>query len=539
MHEFWKKLPAIIPLLLIAGSLALSQFEWEALSLLPSLVAILSVVLLRNALLGLLIGSFSGVVLLAKGNLAEAFIQFFNKHLIPALQSEWNLSVLIFTLLLGGFAALLEKGRGFEALLEKWMRDSKNSGQQVQWSAYFMGLLCFFDGLASSLLTGKSFRPLADRVGVSRAKLSYIVDSTSSAVACVSIMSTWIAYQLSMIKSGYSLAGKEDVQPFKVFLGSIPNNFYCWFTLILLAVVIRRNWNPGPMAQFETNGNQTGNLFHPATNSFGKQKGKVWHFLVPLLTLVGFLLIGLYWNGIGKEPILPVNFTRIKDAFGNAQSNLVLLYCTTLACLVAYICNNGSIHESGSSASEVFMEGVQRFFAPCLILISAWCLSSTLKELEASNYLISLLSDQMPVFLLPSMVFLLGVLISFTTGTSWGTMGVLMPLALPLTFALDPGNEGLVSAVVAAVFSGAVFGDHCSPLSDTTIVSSMACDIEPYDHVRTQLPYAILSAVLAVFLGFLPMGLGVPGIICLLAGGMVILLLPGMDRKFRKSPEVQ
>lgn len=512
---------------LIALTFAIALTEFGARALWPSIVAVATVLLLRSALIGLLIGAAAGAVLLANGDPIKAFPAFFANHLIPALGNEWNVSVLIFTLMLGGFAALLERGRGFESILQNWLGGRSATGQRVQWSAYFMGLVCFFDGLASSLLTGKAIRPLADRVGVSRAKLAYIVDSTSSAVACVAIMSTWIAYQLSMIREGYAQAGIEGVQPFGIFVASIPRNFYCWFTLLLLVVVIRKGWNLGPMA----NPAQPDKADTASIESTGKElpAGSAWQVVIPLATLLISLLVGLYWNGVQGD-FWPINFDKAQQAFGDAKSNLVLVYSSAIACLVAFALNYRSIRAE-EKPTAVFMDGMQRFFAPCLILVAAWCLSSTLKQLEASKFLSSLLSGNMPAGLFPAAVFLLGVLISFTTGTSWGTMGVLMPLALPVAFSLAPGSESMVAATVAAVFSGAVFGDHCSPLSDTTIVSSLACDLEPVEHVRTQLPYAVTAAVIATVFGFLPLGFGMPPFAGLAIGGILIIFLPALHQQ--------
>ena len=524
------KFSKYIPLFLVIGTFGLSQVEASSLSLWPSVVAIFSVILWRSALAGLLVGAVCGTILLAGGNPTEAFTRFFSTHLLPSLQSEWNLSVLLFTFLLGGFAALLEKGRGFEGILGWLLKDTENGSTKVQWSAFSMGAVCFFDGLASSLLTGKSIRPLADQTGVSRAKLSYIVDSTSSSVACVAIMSTWIAYQLSMVREGYARAGIGDVEPFAIFLKSIPMNFYCWFTMALLVVVIWKGWNFGPMAKHEAKAQNE----NPSGGGKRNLEGQAWRALLPLGILVTCLFAGLYMSGTDKE-LFPVTFPKLKNAFGSAQSNWVLLYSTVIACVVAYICNSKPIQNGKEQPGEVFMDGIQRFFAPCLILIAAWCLSSTLGELEASAYLSSLLKGNLPTAYLPVAVFLLGVLISFTTGTSWGTMGVLMPLALPVAFTLSPGNESLVACIVAAVFSGAVFGDHCSPLSDTTIVSAMACDLEPFDHVHTQLPYAVMAAAIATVCGFIPLGLGVSPWLCLLAGIGCLALLPMLHQTFSSN----
>ena len=173
------------------------------------------------------------------------------------------------------------------------------------------------------------------------------------------------------------------------------------------------------------------------------------------------------------------------------------------------------------------MGGVLNLFTPCLILISVWILSSTLSALEAAPVLTALLKGNLPVVLFPAVVFVTGTLISFTTGTSWGTMGVLMPLAVPV--ALGMGGESadaLVPVTIAAVFSGAVFGDHCSPLSDTTIVSSIACDLDPLDHVQTQIPYALLAAGIAIVVGFIPTGLGIPSWISLIVGAVILICLP-------------
>lgn len=519
-------------LFLLTWAMVFVPFEVRALW--PSVLAVATVLLLRRALFGLLLGALAGAVMLAHGNPLTAFTAFFAKHLLPALQSEWNLCVLLFTLLLGGFAALLEHGGGFQALFRRWLDGAGDRRRRVQWSAFGLGLVCFFDGLANSLLVGKTIRPLADHAGVSRAKLAYLVDSTSSAVACVAIMSTWIAYQLSMIREGHRLAGLETVNPFGVFLRSIPLNFYCWFTLILLAVVIWKNWNPGPMAAAEAaarpvDGSPDSNTKTMAATAAGSSA----RALVPLLFLLLGLPAGLYWNG-AEGGLLPVSFARVMEAFGRADAAKVLLHTSVLAGLVAFAANARAIARR-DNPEQVFLNGMLSLFAPCLILIAAWTLSSTLKELGAARVLSELLVGRLPAFLFPAGVFLAGMAISFTTGTSWGTMGVLMPLALPVAIAFHGPDHALVSATVAAVFSGAVFGDHCSPLSDTTIVSSLSCDLEPTEHVRTQLPYALTAAALALLLGFLPAGLGVPGWIALAAGAGIITFVPEAHYRWLSS----
>ena len=226
------------------------------------------------------------------------------------------------------------------------------------------------------------------------------------------------------------------------------------------------------------------------------------------------------------SPVLPINFTKVAQAFGAADAAKLLVSVSALACIVAYLSNRSELKEE--DAGEVFLGGVLHLFTPCLILISVWILSSTIKELGAAEVLSHLLEGNLPPSLFPAVVFLVGTLISFTTGSSWGTMGVLMPLALPVAIFMESGPETasiLVPQTVAAVFSGAVFGDHCSPLSDTTIVASIACDLEPLEHVRTQIPYALIAAGVALFVGFIPSGFGLPSWISLIVGIVILFIL--------------
>jgi tetracycline resistance efflux pump len=498
----------------------------------PSIVALVAVFLLNRSISGLLIGASAGLVLLSDGNPFRAFVSGFSDHLIPVLQSSWNLSVLIFTLLLGGFVALLEKGGGIRAMMQIWFNRGGASGRRVQWGAYALGLICFFDGLANSMLVGRALAPMAERAGVSRQKMAYIVDSTSSAVACVAVISTWIAYQLSMIREGLLQVDADSVvQPFHLFLKSIPFNYYCWFTLILLAIVISKDWNIGAMGRAEIRGRR----IVGGEDAGGEEgaAGSALPALFPLLFLIIGLLIGLYASGV-EGGWFPLSLKKISTAYGNADAALVLVCVSAAAGLLAYLFNAPRIRQQGGHAAQVFGEGVLKLFNPVLILISAWVLSSTLKELEATRVLSGLLEGNLPPAMFPALVFATGALISFSTGTSWGTMGILMPLALPVALTFTEGAiTPQIHAAVAAVFSGAVFGDHCSPFSDTTIVSSISCGIEPVEHVKTQMPYALIAAGMAIVLGFLPAGLGLNPFVSMLAGTIVLFLLATVVRAKR------
>ena len=517
-----------------ASCFLMATIDGPVRSLWPTVVALSLVVLLRRVLVGLLAGGAAGAVILAGGNPVEAFVSLFSEHLFPAFESPWKVGAILFTLILGGFVALIERGGGLINLVSRYLERGGLPAKRLQWCALTLGIVCFFDGLANSMMVGRMLRKLADRVGVSRVKLAYIVDSTSASVACLAFVSTWIAYQLSMIEEGFSQAGVTG-QAYVVFFHSIPYNFYCWFTLVLLVGTIRHGLNLGPMRAFEERAGR--DLARHSTVGEATRLRAHWlRAVLPLGVLVLSILVGLYWDG--AEEVWPVTLVKVADAFGRADAALVLVVSSAFAALIATSLYPKTGDEDWAPAGEVFQGGVQSLFLPVQILISAWILSSTLEELEAGRVISDLLVGNMPRVFWPASVFLVGTLISFSTGTSWGTMGILMPLAVPVVynvFGVDPTGDTpeLLAVTVAAVFSGAVFGDHCSPFSDTTIVSSISCEVEPADHVRTQFPYAFLAALATLIFGFILSGLSVAPWISLLLGGLVLWMFTIFYRRIR------
>ena len=504
----------------------------------PVLVALTFVVLTRKALYGLLLGAFSGALLLADGNVWQAYLSLFADHLAPSLSSSWKVGAVAFTLILGGFAAILDAGGGFRSVLQWVLRDHHDAARRFQLGAYGLGLICFFDGLANSMMVGRICRGLAGKCRVSKVKLAYIVDSTSSAVACVAVVSTWIAYQLSMIKSSYLLAGR-DVNAYVIFLHSIPYNYYCWFTLVLLLVCIGRDFNPGAMGAFERAARRGDEALpeddHAETGSAGMHT-----VLIPLVVLIAAFFVGFYAMGC-PGPKWPVTLEKVMAAFGSDAGPLVMVLAGLIASGVALVLfpkQNGA-ESRLVRGTAAFWNGVESLIIPIFILVAAWMISSVLQQLKTAEVLAGLLPDEGALALLPSLVFVVGAIISFSCGSSWGTMGILFPLAIPVAAvackALSaPEQEQMLQQCVAAVFSGAVFGDHCSPFSDTTIVSSISCGVEPHDHIRTQLPFALLGAMVTILCGFLPAGFGVPAYISLLAGIVLIVLLPMLMAQMQK-----
>ncbi|HPF70774.1 MAG TPA: Na+/H+ antiporter NhaC family protein, partial [Candidatus Krumholzibacteria bacterium] len=502
--------PAVwIALIAILASWPLAGGDSALRALWPPLVALAVIAATRHALAGLLAGGYCGAVILAGGDPWQAYLAVFRDHLAPSLGSTWKTGAILFTLVLGGFAAVLEAGGGFRTLLERLTAGRPDAARRFQLAAGGLGLLCFFDGLANSMMVGRVGRDLADRSGTPRVKLAYIVDSTSSAVACVALVSTWIAFQLAMIKEGYALAGR-DVNPYAVFLASLPANFHCWFTLVLLFVAIVRGFDPGPMGSFTAELRARGAAAPPMRTSTAPAASA----LVPLAVLLAAFFAGFYVLG-ADGPLLPVTREKLVASFGSDAGPKVMV----LAGLVATASAAALFPTRGGRrfvpAAAAFLDGARTMIGPVIILAAAWILGSVLGALGTAERIAGAAANLHTPALLPAATFVTGAIISFATGTSWGTMGILFPLAIPAAAgaigSLAPGaQDTFLAVIVAAVFSGAVFGDHCSPFSDTTIVTSIACGVETHDHVRTQIPYALIAAAVAIVAGFLPAGFGVP-----------------------------
>ena len=300
-----------------------------------------------------------------------------------------------------------------------------------------------------------------------------------------------------------------------------------WFALLLLGVTVWRQWNFGPMATWQEAAERKP-LEGPAA---GSGPVGLWRAGLPVAVLILIIFAGIYADGTLRmgESWWPLGLEKLALCFAEANVPAILIIASGVASLLAWAFFPPGAAGEGETPGSVFMDGMLQLFQPVLILVMAWMLSSTLNALEAADYLGELLGGRLGPAWFPLAVFLTGSLVAFTTGTSWGTMGLLMPLAIPLAFSLvgdDPAAAmELMPMVIGAVFSGAVFGDHCSPISDTTIVSPIACGVDPIDHVRTQLPYALLAAAGAALVGFLPAGLLGGSAYYSIAAAVVFLLI--------------
>ncbi|HVS16447.1 MAG TPA: Na+/H+ antiporter NhaC family protein [Thermoanaerobaculia bacterium] len=497
----------------------------------PSVLAITLAFVTRDIYVSLLAGAFAGTLLLAGGNPLSAFLALFERHLLAALASPWNLSVLVFTLMMGGFVELLDRGGGMVALATRALgrvaggeRGRRRAGLVV----YGLGWLFFVDGLANSMLLGKAMRSVADRARMSREKLAFLVDSTSSPIAGLALVSTWVAYELSVIRDGFAatpgLAEIAAPSPFLVLVWSLPHRYYNLFMLWVVFLVVWLGRDLGPMlgAERRVAAETRPSAATAADPAPSREAGRAWRALVPLAVLVLGVIVGLFGQGGGFGR--PLTLDSAVEALGAADAALVFVWATAFASLLALLVWRPVRGEARGATS--YLRGMEGMFLPALILVFAWTLNSVIQELGAARYLVGLLGDSMPAAILPVSVFVLSAAVSFSTGTSWGTMALVMPLVIPLAAAVAglehvADLDGAVVATVGSVLAGAVFGDHCSPISDTTLVSALASDCDAMEHVRTQVPYALGAAAIAALLGYLPAGLGIPPWPLLLAGGAV------------------
>ncbi len=512
-------------------------------SLLPPLVAIALALVLRDVLLSLFLGVWLGASMLAGGNLGAGFLRVVDTHVREVLTDPDKISIVIFSVLLGGMVGVMSRCGGTHGIVRA-LEPFATTPRRTQVVTWLMGMLVFFDDYSNTLLVGNAMRPVTDRHQVSREKLAYLVDSTAAPVACVALVSTWIGYQVSLLGDALTKSG-SDLNPFKVFLASIPYAFYPLFALALTAIVAfsGRDWGPmlaaerrarkgqvlGPSAQPLADYDSAGLAPHP-------DAPRRWvNAAVPVLLVLVVTLGGLYVTG--RDALIEAGSSdlSLSNVIGKSDPFTVLLWACLIGLTAAILLAVGQQILTLRESLDAAVGGFKSMLMAFVVLTLAWALGQVCTGLGSADYLKGLVEETLPPGMIPVVVFLVAAAVSFATGTSWGTLAILTPLAVPL--ALIPGQTvpELIPATVAAILGGSVFGDHCSPISDTTILSSMASGCDHVDHVRTQLPYAFLGAAVAMLVGYLPVALGVtpwlllPLGLALLTGWVFFLGQPTTD----------
>ncbi len=506
-------------------------------SLIPALLAIALALVTRQVLLSL----FGGVLLgagLIHHSVAAAFPRALDV-IVKITADLDHMKIIIFTMFMGGLVGLLTANGGTMGIVAAVAQRARTvrTGSLATWA---MGMVVFFDDYASSLVIGTTMRPVTDRLKISREKLSYMVDSTAAPIASLALISTWIGYEVSVMGDALKSAGIER-DAYEVFLSGIPSRFYQIYALLFVLFVALLGRDFGPMLTAERRARTRGLLLREGAEPLldaglleDRERMKeaiprAWLAVVPLIVLIVTVVTVLLSTGLAAAATDPEGYAAATDRgvvgwlgfiMSNAASYDALVYGGATSCAVSLVTSVsvGAMHLK--NGLQAFVRGLQAMLMAILVLCLAWAIGSVMDDLHAGPYVAGLVGDAVPAWSLGALAFLLASVMAFATGTSWGTLAILFPIIVPVValHSASPGFENILLGTTSAVLAGAVFGDHCSPISDTTVLSSIASASDLLDHTRTQAPYAILCAGAAIFLGYVPYGLGVPASLLLLVG---------------------
>ena len=526
---------------------------YGVLTLIPPVAAIVLAFITKDVILSLFLGVLSGTFLVGMvdhGIAASALFAFTDlcSRMVKSMADTWNAGILLQVMCIGGLIALVTKSGGTKALA-LWLSKHADTPVLGQIYTWLMGIVIFFDDYANALIVGPIMRPLMDKFKISRAKFAFIIDATAAPITGIAVISTWVGVEISAIKEAYSQIGVENINAFTVFVETIPYRFYNIFMIffVVATAVMSREFGSMYRAEIASRGGKSGAADFKIKNLedqiFVPKEGvalRKLNAIIPLGAMIVLSVIGFYFNGYSSlegealEAVkaAPLSFTSIRTAFSAADASVVLFQSALFSSIIAVVLGIAQKIYGVKEAIEVWVGGWKSMLNTVIILLFAWSLSSVIKELGTSRYLVDLLSQSTPKIVLPAAIFMLGSFISFSTGTSYGTMGILMPLAIPLASAVGM-HSGLESDAlhaymivnISAVLTGAIFGDHCSPISDTTILSSMGAGCNHIDHVQTQMPYALAVCAISIFAGYFPVALGLSIWIVLPLGLLVTALV--------------
>ena len=537
------------------GSIALSASSTESgsaslslrvlpgwVSIMPPLVAILVALTLRNVIPALLIGVWLGATSLrsfSPEGIFRGLLDGFEIYVVRALADEDHAAIILFSLMIGGMVGIITRNGGMASIVRMIVSRARTAigGQVAVWG---MGMMIFFDDYSNTLVVGNTARPMTDHLKISREKLAYIVDSTAAPVVCIALITTWIGYEVGLIGDALDSVPGLDEAAYTVFLKSIPYSFYPILAFIFVLAVAVTGRDFGPMYKAEVRARK-GQVSSVSAGDMPSLQGdqlepkpniplRAINAFVPLLVLIGSLVGGLYITGEGAS---------ITDIIGSADAYKAMMWASLLGAVTAAVMTTGQGILSGHETVDAWFGGVKAMMFAMIVLVLAWALSAITFDLNTANYLVSILAGNLSPPLVPAVIFVLSAITAFTTGTSWGTLGILMPLVIPLTWAVlvangmaDPEHMHILYSAIACNLAGAVWGDHCSPISDTTVLSSMASGCDHIEHVRTQMPYALLVGTVAVLIGTIPGGFGFPPLLSILAGlGFLLLVLIRFGRQ--------
>ncbi|MDV2684401.1 Na+/H+ antiporter NhaC family protein [Alkalihalophilus lindianensis] len=457
------------------------------LSLLPAIIAILIAIISKNVIISLFTGLFVGVLILANGRPIQATMETIGDYLFPQLTDSYNAAVLVLLVFIGGFVALMEKSGGAAAFAKSTIRFI-NTKAKAQLSAWFGGIIVFFSDLGTPLIVGPVFEKIYDKIKISREKLAWIIDSTSSPVAVLIPFIGWGVYIMGLIRQEFDNINLTDSE-FTTFVQAIPFQFYSFLVILMVPLVALTKLEFGAMAKAERRVQETGELYWKTSKPLRKTDelndgviSKPLLIWAPLLVLFVTLFGLLITFGFPFEPVAGGDF---RIALSTAY-----LFASILLIVLMVLYKVKKINET----FEIYLSGMQKMMYVAITLVLAWALGTVLSEMGTALYIVEIMEGNVPGYIVPAILFIAGALMSFATGSSWGTYAIMIPLAIPMAVGLDAH----MLVCIGAVLSGGMFGDHCSPISDTTVLSSTGAGCDHIDHVKTQIPYAVLNASVAL-----------------------------------------
>lgn len=562
-------------------------------SILPPLIAIFLALIFKEVIFSLVSGIFIGGAII--GFYADGFIGIFtgffriiDTYLIGAMNDSGHLSVIVFSTIIGGIVALISRNGGMKGIVNSIVKFA-NTARNGQLATWFLGIAIFFDDYANSLVVGNTMRAITDKLKVSREKLAYIVDSTAAPVSAIAFVTTWIGAELGYIGSGLDNINSNGEQisegVYSIFLNSLAYSFYPIFTLFFIFYLVWRGKDYGSMLKAERRA-RSGKIINPEENQGdlteledlepvkGIKKFRAINAVIPVCIIVFGTLLGLLFTGFDslRGAILDVDgslalnswgdiwanmhaidpaidsFTRkLGTLIGSADSYVALLWASLTSLVVAILMTISQKIMNLQDTIETVITGFKTMVPAVLILILAWALALVTDDMHTADFLTGVLKDShMAPWIIPAFTFILAAFVAFSTGSSWSTMALVYPLILPAAWAISQGagmedaaSMGIFYNTVSAVLAGAVLGDHCSPISDTTILSSLASGCNHIDHVRTQIPYALTVGAIAVIAGTIPTAFGLPSWLSFIFGfGCVILVIELLGKRPEEGQEL-
>lgn len=463
------------------------------LSVLPPVVAVLIAWCFKNVLVALFLGAYVGALILSGGNPASALVMLVKDFILVQAADPYNSNLLVMMVFVGGFVGVVTYSGGAKAFAE--LAASKIGGRVgAQIGTWLAGILIFFSDSCSPLLVGSIFRPICDQMKVSREKLAWMLDTTASPVCILIPFIGWGIYIQGLIRNEFDALGNHASE-WMTFIEVIPFQFYALGALFMVPLVAVLGFEFSDMYKAEKRTVETGMPYWPEAKVMGSvdaddiTHGKARLIVIPLFLMFAAFLGILIPTGF---PFKPAPGALLRTAL------CVGYFIASIACIILMV---HSKVKTTSESYDMYMRGVKEIVFILLILVLAWSIGSVCKKVGTAQYIVMMAQGNIPGWLVPALLFITGAIISFATGSSWGAFAILIPLAIPMAY----GLESPLIPCIGSVLSGGLFGDHCSPISDTTILSSMGAGCDHLDHVKTQLPYAITVAA-ASLVGYLVAG---------------------------------